>query len=511
MPDDFSADPATTGILLPGTAVQGNIEAASDHDWFAMELEAGMLYRLSVSGLRSGGGTQPHPILSLRDAAGVFLQEARQDTEFPDADPQAYFRPDTSGTWYLDVGSYDPAAQAAPPGSYTALLTALPGVVDEGQSVATAVPMELGTPVTGLIETAGDRDWFAVELLTGMSYIVDLEGASTDKGTLPDPSVMVWMSDTTRLPGQIYFDDTDEAVLPNNDAGEGFNSRLEFTVPRDGTYYLEASRYSNGFDDYDLRTGTYTLTIAGVPLPTLSGTDGNDWLLMPMGAGIRRVAGGAGQDMLSFAGFTTGISVDLDSGGAYADSKRIVLDSIEGVTGTSHSDWVYGSDGDDWFRGLGGRDIFFGSAGADTYDGGTGTDLVSYYEYSTPDFDAVGVNASLLRGKGWSGEAAGDRYDNIEDLGGTIYGDNILTGDHGNNALYGWYGDDTLMGNGGDDIIHAGFGTDVIIFGYDRDQYEVTQSGIKTVVEYIGIGPGDGTDTLLSAEILRFADGDMIL
>ena len=74
----------------------------------------------------------------------------------------------------------------------------------------------------------------------------------------------------------------------------------------------------------------------------------------------------------------------------------------------------------------------------------------------------------------------------------------------------GGYGDDTIVGAGGDDYILAGFGTDVIVFSGNRDEYAITQDGIRTEVEHLNDGV-DGTDIIGHAEVLRFADGDFVL
>ena len=116
----------------------------------------------------------------------------------------------------------------------------------------------------------------------------------------------------------------------------------------------------------------------------------------------------------------------------------------------------------------------------------------------------------MLRGRGSEGFAEDDVLRNIENLTGTMQGD-MLTGDHGRNFLFGEGGDDTIAGNGGDDYILAGFGSDTIIFSGNRDEYDVSRSGIAAIVDHIGGSMLDGTDLIGHAEVLRFADGDFIL
>ena len=49
----------------------------------------------------------------------------------------------------------------------------------------------VGETATGDIGTARDRDWFAVELVAGREYQIDLRGSPTDDGTLSDPRLYV--------------------------------------------------------------------------------------------------------------------------------------------------------------------------------------------------------------------------------------------------------------------------------------------------------------------------------
>ena len=54
-------------------------------------------------------------------------------------------------------------------------------------TISTTGRVTVGNPMTGEIETPNDRDAYAVELVAGRTYRIDLEGAVTGKGTLADP------------------------------------------------------------------------------------------------------------------------------------------------------------------------------------------------------------------------------------------------------------------------------------------------------------------------------------
>lgn len=223
------------------------------------------------------------------------------------------------------------------------------------------------------------------------------------------------------------------------------------------------------------------------------------------GSGIDTIDGGAGSDWVDYSGRHATVVFDLEAGYALS-TFRSTLISVENAIGSDSGDVFHGSGLANRLIGNGGNDLFYGSwGGRDHYDGGSGEDMLSFARA------ASAVSVSLLRGTGWRGQAAQDEIRGIEHLTGSAQGD-ALTGDHGYNVLQGEEGDDTLMGNAGDDMLYGGAGRDLALFGYNRADYDVQTLSARAVsVEYIGAGPGDGRDVLHDIEMLRFADGDMIL
>ena len=110
-----------------------------------------------------------------------------------------------------------------------------PAGEDFSAATSTSGRVAVGDTATGNIETNSDRDWFAVELVAGRSYTIDLRGSPTGDGTLLD----------TYLRG---IHDADGNVIPgttNDDGGEGYNSRLTFTATESGTHYIAAGAFSS--------------------------------------------------------------------------------------------------------------------------------------------------------------------------------------------------------------------------------------------------------------------------
>jgi Ca2+-binding RTX toxin-like protein len=239
------------------------------------------------------------------------------------------------------------------------------------------------------------------------------------------------------------------------------------------------------------------------------GTDGSDWMSLPANwrDGLIGIDGDAGTDMMSFAGLDAQVYVNLGTGRAASIDTSAPFDltmtGVENITGTGYGDMLVGGDASEWLRGLGGDDMIFGrGAAADRYDGGAGRDTLSY------GFAGEGVSVSLFRGIGFAGEAQGDRLSAIENVIGSAH-DDIIWGDHGANKLQGGAGDDTLIGNGGDDYLLGGFGQDVVLYAGNQSDYQIRQDGAATWVT--DLAGGAGTDLIGQVEILRFADGDLLL
>ena len=245
MSDDHAASIDTTGRVAVGDSVTGRIDENGDRDWFAVELEAGKLYRFDLEGQSTDAGTLPDPSLyGIFDAGGVFIPGTTANFGGEGLNAWTAFRAPVSGTYYVAVGE-----RTYHTGTYrlsvaeTDLTTFRPD--DYVATVETTGRVEVGGSVTGEIEAYRDIDWFAVELEAGKTYRIDLEGSETGAGTLPSPYVR----------GVYDADGAPIAGTTNNNGGSGRNSRVTFTPAESGTYYISAEGSSWHYD------GTYTLSV----------------------------------------------------------------------------------------------------------------------------------------------------------------------------------------------------------------------------------------------------------
>ena len=123
-----------------------------------------------------------------------------------------------------------------------------PAGEDFPADVTTIGKVDVGGSVTGNVGVAGDEDWYAVELTTGVIYQFDAKGASSGNGTLPDPALRgVHKSNGRKISGTSDWDN-----------GKGEDARDDFWTKSAGTYYV-----SVGTGDNDpANVGTYVLEVS---------------------------------------------------------------------------------------------------------------------------------------------------------------------------------------------------------------------------------------------------------
>ena len=251
---DLPAGTTTTGVVAEGGLATGAIGTVGDQDWFAITLEAGIRYRIDLRGdfgpaPYGNAGTVKFPmnIRGIYDSGGNLIDGTASGQG--SWDTRTYFTPTVDGTYYVAVeakNNYDPRT-----GTYRVELTALEA--DQTAGTDTNGEVTVGGTATGEIGPAGDRDWFAVELVAGTSYRIELLSGSG----WPD----------TYLHG-IFDSDGDfiEGTANADGLGASDNALLYFTPDADGTYYISAGAERND-------TGGYTVAVTAAERPVLVNDD----------------------------------------------------------------------------------------------------------------------------------------------------------------------------------------------------------------------------------------------
>lgn len=228
--DDYPASTATPGTLTVGSTLTGSIGQAADVDWIRVSLLSGVLYRFDARGSATSGGTLGDPSLQLLNSNGTTL--VTDNDSGVGADSRIMFRAVTSGTYYLAVRSN--AASAT--GTYTVSATA--NGDDYTATSATTGSVSPGGTAEGIIEVAGDRDWFRATLTAGTTYNIRVAGTATG-------SALRWTESSA-----VLRTSNGTQVAANTATGLGASALLTYTAISSGTFYIDTQAYSSGVGSY---------------------------------------------------------------------------------------------------------------------------------------------------------------------------------------------------------------------------------------------------------------------
>ena len=221
-PDDHGDDAASATAAQINTSNAGIIGIAGDEDWFSFPAAEGVSYVFETT-----LGSLPDSVLHLIATDGT-TELAVNDDYSGFASKIEWTAPGTA-TYYLKVRGYSSYT-----GTYTLGITAPD---DHGGDAAGATVTKVNSSNPGAIQAAGDHDWFRFPAVQDVTYVFE-----TTLGSLYD--------------SVLHLIDTDGTTqITENDDSVGLASRIEWTAPASGNYYLKVRGYG------DLRVGTYYLDI----------------------------------------------------------------------------------------------------------------------------------------------------------------------------------------------------------------------------------------------------------
>jgi Ca2+-binding RTX toxin-like protein len=211
---DISGVPLGAIALAPGNSFGGNIQRASDSDWFAVDLVASREYTLR---LNPAGGSGLDPFLRLRDADGTTLVFDANSDDGTGA--VLTYTPEASGRYYLDassagtsrVGNYVLSVSAGMPVGAAAITTVTVPLADARSALPASVPNSVGRAVLDSFSAA--RTTSATVTTGGDSTV--MTGSAADRSLLVVfPEQRSTSSSVTNGSLQLRIDlPTDEGVL----------------------------------------------------------------------------------------------------------------------------------------------------------------------------------------------------------------------------------------------------------------------------------------------------------
>lgn len=432
-------------LLALGETAVARAEHPGDRDIFAIDLQAGQLYRFS----RLQDALFAAEDLVLLNPAGeaveIFGPDPR-DTYEPRR-PSVVFRAPETGRFHVELGMA------------SALDTADPGY---GFTLGPEIAFRIDAATASGGATEGDDRFLASALAAG-AYVDGRGGRDT---FVSDPVIDPASRATTVW--SVYLA-ADPGGLP--------------------TVFLNDTRPGNRHD----------IQIVGVE--TFVGSDADDLFQLHAQQGHRHAGqmafyggrgadhfsttlghshfdGGDGVDKLSYDAWSgaivtvpgqppSGVHVDLVAGiGRNGHAEGDTYRSIEAVSGTDLADVLIGNDQTTALYGSGGDDWITAGANGHAISGGYGTDMASFItlaEIAGRPATAARLVISPYLATPYGTGAATYALDGIENITGTVFND-LITGNAAANLLRGSGGYDWFVATAGGDTVDGGAGEDMVSF-----------------------------------------------
>ncbi|NGZ05928.1 MAG: cadherin-like domain-containing protein [Magnetococcales bacterium] len=487
-------DTSTATAITVGTPLTGVLTTTSEHDLFSITLQAGVAYDLGLIGDATAGGglgAISDTYLRVYDSSGTFI--TYNDDDFSGSGFQSFINDltvATSGTYYLDVASYN--------GYYNG------GYRLSVSGDTNAPPTLTGTPASMPVATIGQTYFISqTNLLQGYT----------------DPNT----GDTLTIQGTPTVSSGSIAATSGGWNVTGLTTAGAVTVSFNVSDSHTTVAGSTGFT-VSSATNTLSLTRMGGNETTEDGG-----IVTYQIAANNAITAGAIQVTVTSKDVSEGKIVQAD--GSLGESRTYTLNSttssatvqVKGqqdysADGTvAYQVWMRASDSASPASSAGGT--VWGSTIRD-FNGGSA--LTSYKQetlYNAPDVDSVsGRDRDLsLYLIGDNGRPAEDNLVGLDgedrlyggymmdSLSGGIgqdrlyggYEDDTLFGGEGNDKLYGEQDDDRLFGGLGNDIMDGGLGADRLEGGAGSDTYYLTLDDDGEIEDEVIESLTDtGTDTV---------------
>jgi serralysin len=466
--DAIAATTATTGTITINGSIDGNVDTANDHDWYAITLVAGQSYIFRTGGV--GGATNLDTTLTLRDAAGTqlaFNDDGAADASATPAEAFSALRftAATSGTYYLDVGAFGAGTGAF---NLTAFTTPPLAVFSNNEISTQLTNGYWGGTSHHFNVTPGGTITFNVAAISAAGQNLAREAFNL----WADVTGIVFTEVTTG--GNITFANTAAGAFANAIYANGITTSATVNI---SLQWL--TDYGTGLNSYSFQTyiheightlglghgGNYNGS-AGYAVDALYANDSWSTTIMSY----------FDQNENSYTaaqGFTRQFAVSP----MVADN--IATTALYGTATTTRTgDTTYG------FNNTSGRAIYDAvanpSVGYTIYDNG-GIDTLDYSGFTQNQ--RIDLNPEAFSN-------IGSRVGNVSIARGAVIENAI--GGTGNDVLVGNSAANTLTGGGGNDTLIGGLGADTLIggAGFNTVSYE-DNFGAVFVNLTTGVGSGN--------------------
>lgn len=227
--DDHGDKAATATAVSDPSSTDGELGVIDDVDYFSFDATIGRLYTIETT-----LGTLGDSTLTLYDTDGTTQLEFDDDSGVGVRASKILWTSPATGTYFVKVDNFNEEL-----GTYVLGIASTDSSGDDhGNDAGSATSINSHSNTAGNIGTADDVDWFAVDVLLGNEYTVE-----TVLGTLTDTQLRIYDTDGTTV------------LASNDDVSQGvLSSRIVWTAPTTGTYFVEV-------DNFNTQVGTYTLEL----------------------------------------------------------------------------------------------------------------------------------------------------------------------------------------------------------------------------------------------------------
>lgn len=230
----IAGNTTTTAILSPGEMETHTLDTATDQDWFGVSLIAGLDYSFSVFSSGGPGIGLAGPDIALYSGLGTPLVS---DFTFSGSSLTITFRAASTGTHFVGVREQNTGAI----GQYAVTWNSADTIRAD---TLTTHQLAVNGTVSGNLETSTDSDWFRLNMTSGLSYGIELRGATTN--------VLVG--------ADLQLRDGFGNVVVNNISYSGTVHQITHNATTTGGYFFSVNDNSGDTGGYTLRlTATDTI------------------------------------------------------------------------------------------------------------------------------------------------------------------------------------------------------------------------------------------------------------
>lgn len=231
---DIPSGPGTWGALQVGWRLNAEISWQGDTDWFAMVLEQGRTYQISLTSLPFFGLGDPQLYLFDNNANLLLID----DNSGGGVNALLTITATRSGVYFVGATGFGGGGNTT--GGYQISLAQVNFAADTvGDTLAAAGRTQVNTPINGTIDFIGDTDLYAVRLVAGKSYYFVLDSRPDQFNPLGDPKLQL-------------LDRNGNLIAENDDNGITRNSFLAHDATRTGDVYLRVMGAGGTTGDFRL-------------------------------------------------------------------------------------------------------------------------------------------------------------------------------------------------------------------------------------------------------------------